>query len=85
MAESFFSTLKRELLNGDLMTQLLVHGSPSRNDEYLLEDKEEAAFLDVFRHSGADILCFGHSHKPYYRVLEDGPRYYHAINTGSGR
>ena len=70
-------------LNGEQMTLLLVHGSPSSNDEYLLEDKDEASFLDVFQHSGADILCFGHSHKPYYRVLEDGNRFYHAINTGS--
>ncbi|MDR3711182.1 MAG: metallophosphoesterase family protein [Puia sp.] len=31
----------------------------------------------------ADILCFGHSHKPYHRILQDGPRHYHAINTGS--
>ena len=70
-------------LNGDQLSLLLVHGSPSGNDEYLLEDKDEAAFIDVFRHSDADILCFGHSHKPYYRVLEDGNRFYHAINTGS--
>jgi predicted phosphodiesterase len=61
----------------------LVHGNPASNDEYLLEDKSEAEFLEVFQDSNADILCFGHSHKPYYRVLPDGIRYRHAINTGS--
>lgn len=65
------------------LTLLLVHGSPTDNDEYLLQDKPEADFLEVFHQANADILCFGHSHKPYYRTLQDGTRYYHAINTGS--
>jgi putative phosphoesterase len=63
---------------------LLVHGSPASNKEYLLEDKAEADFLQVFAHADADILCFGHSHKPYHRVLQTGSgKYVHAINTGS--
>ena len=66
-----------------MLTLLLVHGSPASNDEYLLQDKAEADFLDVFQKANADILCFGHSHKPYYRILQDGDRYRHAINTGS--
>ena len=71
-----------QLAQGPL-TLLLVHGSPASNDEYLLQDKPEADFLDVFQKAHADILCFGHSHKPYYRTLKDGDRYRHAINTGS--
>lgn len=70
-------------LPGGPVSLLLVHGSPTSNDEYLLQDKPEAEFLDVFQKTGADILCFGHSHKPYYRTLKDGDRYRHAINTGS--
>ena len=35
----------------------------------------------------ADIMCFGHTHKPYHKVLSSFPdgvaRYYHAINIGS--
>ncbi len=35
----------------------------------------------------ADIMCFGHTHKPYHRVIEEsganGTRYRHAINIGS--
>ena len=35
----------------------------------------------------ADIMCFGHTHKPYHRVLSTFPggvaRYHHAINIGS--
>ncbi|WP_394353164.1 metallophosphoesterase family protein [Mucilaginibacter humi] len=34
--------------------------------------------------AGADVLCFGHTHQPYHRILpaEDG-YYRHAINIGS--
>ena len=35
----------------------------------------------------ADILCFGHTHIPYHRVINTGneskPYFRHAINTGS--
>jgi putative phosphoesterase len=69
------------------LTILLVHGSPKSNDEYLLEDKPEHEFLKIFRDAGADILCFGHSHKPYHRILntmdENKNHFRHAINTGS--
>jgi len=37
--------------------------------------------------AGADLLFFGHTHKPYHRILEyekDGKKAYrHAINIGS--
>lgn len=74
-------------LNDYPIRLLLVHGSPYSNEEYLLEDKAEAEFLELFRDVNADILCFGHSHKPYYRVLTGETNsvvhYRHAINAGS--
>ena len=73
-------------LNGTPLHIMFVHGSPVSNDEYLLQDKPERDFINVFEIADADILCFGHSHKPYYRVLDTGNnprRYKHAINTGS--
>jgi len=73
-------------LNGNTLRMLLVHGSPDSNDEYLLENKPEGKFLAVFNKADADILCFGHSHKRYYRILDTGNeprRFKHAINTGS--
>jgi putative phosphoesterase len=74
-------------LNEQTLVLLLVHGSPSSNEEYLLEDKSEQSFLNVFRTAKCDILCFGHSHKPYHRVLreagENKNQFYHAINIGS--
>ncbi len=65
---------------------LLVHGSPRKINEYLFEDRSDASLLRIVRAADADLLCFGHTHKPYHRVLPDpesrwGKR--HAVNIGS--
>lgn len=71
-------------LNEDKMNLLLVHGSPRRINEYLFEDREEKSMLRIMEEADADILCFGHTHKPYHRVLDaGGGRARHAINIGS--
>jgi predicted phosphodiesterase len=74
-------------LNADKLNLLLVHGSPRKINEYLFEDREEKSLLRIMHDADADIMCFGHTHKPYHRVLfeatEDKPRYRHAINIGS--
>jgi putative phosphoesterase len=74
-------------LNDESLTLLLVHGSPRKINEYLFEDRDEKSLLRIMQDAGADIMCFGHTHKPYHRILEvnnDGPaRFVHAINTGS--
>ena len=73
-------------LNNDKLNLLLVHGSPRRINEYLFEDREEKSLLRIMKDSDADIMCFGHTHKPYHRILEqteDNTRYRHAINIGS--
>lgn len=74
-------------LNNDQLNLLLVHGSPRKINEYLFEDREEKSMLRIMRDAGADIMCFGHTHKPYHRVLTevngDTTSYRHAINIGS--
>ncbi len=65
------------------LSLLLVHGSPRRVNEYLFEDREEKSMLRIMEQAQADIMCFGHTHKPYHRVLQDGDKYRHAINIGS--
>lgn len=66
---------------------LMVHGSPRRINEYLFEDRPDRSFLRIMKAEGADLMLFGHTHKPFHRVLEyqvDGQtRYRHAINIGS--
>lgn len=70
-------------LNEDKLNLLLVHGSPRKVNEYLFEDREEKSLLRILEQADADILCFGHTHKPYHRVLETDGRFRHAINIGS--
>ncbi|HEV9037074.1 MAG TPA: metallophosphoesterase family protein [Puia sp.] len=66
-------------LNDDKLNLLLVHGSPRRINEYLFEDREEKSMVRIMTDADADILCFGHTHKPYHRVFDKR----HAINIGS--
>ena len=74
-------------LNDDKLNLLLVHGSPRKINEYLFEDREEKSLLRIMEEANADILCFGHTHKPYHRILPTEPttpaHYRHAINIGS--
>jgi predicted phosphodiesterase len=74
-------------LNGDKLNLLLVHGSPRRINEYLFEDRDEKSLLRIMEQADADIMCFGHTHKPYHRILttetDGSSRFRHAINIGS--
>lgn len=74
-------------LNNDKLNVLLVHGSPRKVNEYLFEDRDEKSLLRIMEQADADVLCFGHTHKPYHRILPaeaTGEAHYrHAINIGS--
>lgn len=70
------------------LSLLLVHGSPRRVNEYLFEDRGDRSLGRVLEGAGANILCFGHTHKPFYKVVSaevEGQETYwrHAINIGS--
>ena len=74
-------------MNNDKIILLLVHGSPRKINEYLFEDREEKSLLRMMKQAEADIMCFGHTHKPYHRILQDDSEnritFRHAINIGS--
>lgn len=74
-------------LNDDKLKLLLVHGSPRKINEYLFEDREEGSLLRIMQDADADIMCFGHTHKPFHRMLKDThygiAKYRHAVNIGS--
>ena len=74
-------------LNNDTYNLLLVHGSPRKINEYLFEDRDEKSLLRIMEQADADILCFGHTHKPFHRILateqKDQAHFRHAINIGS--
>jgi putative phosphoesterase len=45
----------------------LVHGSPRKVNEYLLEDRPARSFERIARLADCDLLLFGHTHKPWVR------------------
>jgi predicted phosphodiesterase len=55
-------------------TVILVHGAPTLNTLYWTEDRP-----DGFCARPGDVLCFGHTHRPWHR--EAGG--IHFVNTGS--
>ena len=74
-------------LKEEPLSVLLVHGSPRKINEYLFEDREEKSLLRIMENATTDVMCFGHTHKPFHRVLsyqKNGQTAYrHAINLGS--
>ena len=49
----------------------LVHGSPRRMNEYLFEDRDPRSLARIAQGAEADVLVFGHTHKPWVREIED--------------
>jgi putative phosphoesterase len=45
----------------------LVHGSPRKVNEYLFEDKPDRLYERLAAAEQADVLVFGHTHKPWSR------------------
>jgi predicted phosphodiesterase len=61
---------------------VLVHGTPSLNTAYWTADRSDEFCLKMAGMVGlksGDIIAFGHTHKPWHRVV-DG---IHFVNTGS--
>ena len=61
---------------------VLVHGTPTLNTLYWTEDRPDSFCIQMAVIAGAksgDVLVFGHTHKPWHRVVEG----VHFVNTGS--
>ena len=61
---------------------ILVHGTPTLNTLYWTEDRPDDFYSKMAGIAGAsrgDVICFGHTHKPWYREVES----IHFVNTGS--
>ncbi|MEZ4945097.1 MAG: metallophosphoesterase family protein [Cyclobacteriaceae bacterium] len=71
-------------LNDEKFNLLMVHGSPRKINEYLFDDRDEKSLLRIMEQAGAHFMFFGHTHKPYHKILRDSTgNYRHAINIGS--
>ncbi len=61
---------------------ILVHGNPVLNTVYWTEDRPDrfcSQMAEIAGAKGGDVVAFGHTHKPWHRVLEG----IHFVNTGS--
>jgi predicted phosphodiesterase len=62
---------------------LMVHGSPRKINECIFKDRDEKSMLRIMEDANAHILCCGHIHSAYHRVIRNKNRYLHIINTGT--
>jgi putative phosphoesterase len=70
--KAFLRTLQAQIrLEADSRRILLVHGSPRKINEYLFEDRPVSSFQRLAALSNADVIAYGHTHKPYVKVVEN--------------
>ena len=80
--KAFLRSLVREMrVEIDGKRVLLVHGSPRRINEYLFEDRPVSSFQRLAAGSDADLIAFGHTHKPYLKSV-DGVAFLNAGSVG---
>ena len=63
-------------------TVRLVHGNHALNTVYVTADRSDDFLTGMATSMNArsgDVICFGHTHKPWHRVVEG----IHFVNTGS--
>ncbi len=63
-------------------TVRLLHGNHGLNTVYVTEDRSDAFLSAMAVSVGAregDVVCFGHTHRPWHRVVRE----VHFVNTGS--
>jgi predicted phosphodiesterase len=63
-------------------TITLVHGNQILNTVYVTDDRTDEFLIKMADGLGAtsgDIVCFGHTHNPWHRVIQG----IHFVNTGS--
>jgi len=61
---------------------ILVHGNQALNTVYVFEERPDKFLEKMGASLGAvagDVVCFGHTHKPWHRVVSG----VHYVNTGS--
>jgi putative phosphoesterase len=66
-------------INNNHLNIVLAHGSTRSVNEYVLEDLPESYVLEMMTEAKADILCVGHSHLSYHRIIGNKQ----VINIGS--
>lgn len=48
----------------------LFHAAPHKNNLYWYEDRPDKFFLEMAEKSGADVMIYGHTHRPYRKDIQ---------------
>jgi putative phosphoesterase len=68
--KTFLRGLPMQLrLESEKRRLILVHGTPRAMNESLHESSPDATFEQLARLSGAEVLCFGHTHVPFQKKV----------------
>lgn len=74
-------TLRAEVAG---VSVVFAHGSPRKNNEYLLLDRTDEQLVRIAEQAGADLVCIGHVHIPYHRSMHGtSGNTVHYVNSGS--
>ena len=80
MTKEYLASLQKEIaFEAHGRKVLIFHAAPHKNNLYWFEDRPDKFFREMADKSDADILIYGHTHKPYRKDL-DGKVF---INAGS--
>jgi putative phosphoesterase len=58
---------------------MIFHATPHKNNLYWYEDRPDKFFLEMAEKTNADVMIYGHTHKPYRKDI--GGKVF--INAGS--
>ena len=79
-SKKFMKTLPAEMAFTSAGKRVkLFHATPHKNNLYWYEDRPEKFFQEMAEKADADVLVYGHAHKPYKKDF-NGKTF---INTGS--
>jgi len=70
-SKEFMAALPKEIrFEADHRRVVLFHASPHKNNIYWFEDREDKFFLQMAEKADANVMIYGHTHKPYRKDLE---------------
>lgn len=88
------ASIKSKAYLGKLPTELafmaegkqikLFHATPNKNNLYWYEDRPEKFFLEMASKTDADILIYGHTHRPYRKDIK-GKVFINAGSVGKSK
>jgi putative phosphoesterase len=70
-SREFMAALPKEIrFRAEGRRVVLFHASPRKNNLYWYEEREDKFFLKMAQKADADVMIYGHTHKPYRKDIE---------------